>query len=149
MLVKFDDKLYYLTNSYVLTNPTQTGKKRTRQQAAASCKRESTTEIYSLLDCKNIREEIHVDAKHCTKVKTNESYDFKEYLDKFIENERSSRKHISLKFSYVKNPQKEYYLSSIDSILEDSLVVELDDGSIKRFKFEHLYIGCGDGFQYD
>ena len=139
MFVKFDNKIYWVKTSYVLTQPSTTSKKRKRIYET----------IYILHDCEI--EEIAVKAEECESLSGTLSYSIEDELNEFLERKLANRykencyETVYLKCSYETNPKKEYYIESIDKILEDGMIVNLRNGDIRHFKFDKLYIACGDG----
>ena len=140
MLVTFNDTLHYVFEQHYIVTPeskksTQGAKKR---KAAA---RDLTT-VYLIADCTNLDERFMVNGADCTDVKTDVDYGLQEALEEFLTCKKS-RKY--LKCSYATSPEKNYYISSIDKIMQDGMLITLRDGEVRHFKFAKTYIACGDG----
>jgi len=164
MLVLFDDEVHWVIDRHVLVKPSSTldsgsgSKKRKLNSIKGVNRRKSPLleEVYILVNCKDensIKEEIAVNASDCTDLRVYISVE--DSLSTFIEhnlssNTSSDRIKWTVSYRSPKNKDyKEYRIYSIQAILKDSLVVEIQGGEIRRFKFEHLVEHCGDGIIYD
>jgi hypothetical protein len=157
MLVLFDDKVHWVVNQFTIEEPLSKNKSRKRKNVS--------DEIYIAVNCKDessLRKEIAIRSSDCTKL--NVSIHVEDSLTTFIEHNlysNTSSDKIYWKVSYLltnskykktenndSNTYKEYHIDSIQSILKDSIIVDIG-GEIRRFKFENLVEGCGDGISYD
>lgn len=139
MLVLFDTRVYYCITKYTLTEPSTNKKKRKRNS--------SSDTIYVLLDGEDVSTQIAVNAEHCTEIETKMDYSFCEAFETFLEKQIKpyDDDRYYLKCSYAINTAKTYYIQSIDKIMKDGILVTLRSDEIRHFKFDKLYIACGDG----
>ena len=142
MLVRFDNKFYFLIKQYNLEIPSnlssQNGKKR----------KYKNQDVYLLVDSSD-SDPIAVLSEHCEKIDSDLSYSFIEECTTFLNHISNYNNCPRLKVSYETNKSKEYFIKSISTILEDGMIVNLHDGEIRHFKFNKLNICCGDGFIKD
>jgi len=147
MFIKFDNEIYWVRGCYTLTSPTSTTSTNSKSKKR---KQMDSDRIYVIRDCTYTSAgDIAVKASDCEEISSIDS-SFEEVLDEFLEEYFSSsddKKY--LKCSYETNRKKSYYISSIDKIMDDGMIVSLHDGEIRHFKFDKLYIGCGDGLKED
>ena len=153
MLVLFNDEVHWVMDSYTLVQPKENNsstKTKKRKQASED------EEIYLIVNCSDsysMRKQFAVKSIHCTKIETKMDSDVEEYIQILLENNllssnpRSSE--INWKCSYQTNPNKSYYIYTIDKIMKDGMIVNESRGETRHFKFEKLYNACGDGLQYE
>ena len=138
MFVKFDNEFYWVKSSYTLTAPaSKTSKKRKQSE-------ETIYILKDVLSCYTRYDEIAVKSSDCEEVDGLCS-SLEELINEFLEKNFSNDEKTYLKCSYKTNPKKEYYISSIDKIMTDGMIVSLHNGDIRHFKFDKIYIACGDG----
>jgi hypothetical protein len=138
MLVMFNEKLHYVFQQHDVISPNThtTGKKR-----KASTQLQT---VYFVADCTNLDDRFMVNAADCTEVESDIDYYLSEALEEFLK-----EKHRYLKCSYATSPDKNYYISTVDKLMQDGMIVTLRCGEVRHFKYAKMYIACGDGVTND
>ncbi len=140
MLVKFNNQLHFVLNSYNVVQPkvtTETKKTKKRKQPEPEM-----NEVYFVINCTNnytMRRDFVVNAKDCVKVDAKIPSNFNRALCAFLERKLlgngSDKYRMCLRINYN---DKEYDIHVISEIKEDGLIVELSDGEIRHFKFNKI-----------
>lgn len=136
MFVLFNETVHIVAQEYTLTPATAPIDKKKRKRT------QDTETIYILIDGDRPSRQIAVKSSDCTPLKIKMDYDFEKKLHTFLTKEYEETHY--LKCSYSTSPDKSYYIESIDKIMKDGLMVSLRSGDIRHFKFDKLYMACGD-----